>query len=93
MNKLTRLIEHMPYTDLINLQKDIKAGNLDRIIGKKIEDIKPTKAQFCPVCNAQVCQNTHLTLIFGSAEFRQKASFDGPDCLIYFLDKIRKKEE
>jgi hypothetical protein len=93
MNKLPQLIENMTYSDLLALQKDLRVGNLDRLISKRMEDIKPTQTKCCPVCNISVSQDTHLTLIFGPADFRQKASFDGPDCLIYFLDQIRKKEE
>lgn len=92
MNKLTKIIETIPYTDLIKLQKDLKAGNLDKLINKRIETLQPTKAQYCPVCNADIDKNTNLTLTFGPAELRQRASFDGPDCLIYFLDQMKKNQ-
>jgi hypothetical protein len=93
MNKLAHLIESMPYEDLLKLQKDLRAGNLDRLLNKRLDDIRPTRAGFCPVCNAEIDRNTNLTLVFGPAELRQKASFDGPDCLNYFLDRLRKEGE
>ena len=92
MNKLVRLIDTMPHSDLIKLQKDLKAGNLDRLITKRLDDISPTKARFCPICNADINGDENLTLIFGPAALRQKASFDGPDCLIYFLDQLKKNQ-
>ena len=92
MNKLARLIEGMPHSDLIKLQKDLKAGNLDRLINQRLDDISPTKARFCPVCSADINGNDNRTLVFGPAELRQKASFDGPDCLIYFLDQIKREK-
>lgn len=91
MNKLARLIENLPYEDLIKLQRDLKGGTLDRLIDKRIEEIRPTKSAFCPVCNAPVRHNENLTLIFGPEALRQRASFDAPDCLIYFLDRLRKQ--
>ncbi|MBD3208987.1 hypothetical protein GF367_01030 [Candidatus Woesearchaeota archaeon] len=90
MNKLARLIERLPHTELLKLQKDLKTGNLDKLINNRLDDISPTKAKYCPICNAEVPED-NLTLIFGPAAFRQKASFDGPDCLIYFLDQLQKK--
>lgn len=93
MNKLSTLIERLPYTDLVKLQKDLRAGNLDKLLAKRLDDLRPTKAKYCPVCQSDVDQNENLTLVFGPANFRQKASFDGPDCLKYFLEKIGKEEK
>lgn len=90
MNKLVKIIESMPHSDLMKLQKDLKAGNLDKLITRRIDEISPTKAKFCPICNADINGDENLTLVFGSPELRQKASFDGPDCLIYFLDQLKK---
>jgi hypothetical protein len=92
MNRLAHLIDKMPYTDLVHLQKDLRAGNLDKLINKRLEDIRPTKAAYCPVCNADVNHNENLTLVFGPTELRQRASFDGPDCLIYFLDQLKRDD-
>ena len=53
------------------------------------------KTKICPICNAEI-MNNHLTLIFGPESFRQKASFDGVDCLRYFLEKLeldKRKQE
>ena len=93
MNKLAKIIEKLPYHDLVNLQKDLRAGNLDRLINKRLDEIKPTKAGYCPVCNAEINPDENLTLIFGPATLRQKASFDGTDCHIYFLPHIKKNQQ
>lgn len=90
MNKLVHLIQELPYTDLLKLQKDLHAGNLDKLLTKRLDDLRPTKARYCPVCNGDVNANENLTLIFGPANFRQKASFDGPDCLNYFVKQLSK---
>ena len=93
MNKLAKIIKELPYEEILKLKKDLHAGNIERLMNKRLDDISPTEQGTCPVCSAQVQKNDNLTLIFGPANFRQKASFDGPDCLIYFLDQIRKKTE
>lgn len=90
MGKLHNIIEHLPYQDLVALKKDVQAGNVERLINKRIESMQPTKAGICPVCSTHIDSNENLTLTFGPANFRQRASFDGPDCLIYFLDQLKK---
>ncbi len=92
MNRLAKLIEKMAFEDLLRLQKDLRGGNLDKLINGRIDNIKPTQVKYCPVCNSDV-NSKNLTLIFGPPNFRQRASFDGPDCLSYFLEKLRKKGE
>ncbi len=91
MNRLAKLIQKMPYKDLILLQKDLKAGNIEYLVKKRLEAMSPTRARICPVCNAEI-KDDNYTIIFGPSDFRQKASFDGPDCLKYFLDKLEREK-
>ena len=90
-NKLSKLIEHLSYEDLVNLRKDVLAGHLEQHINNRLSILEPTKSGLCPVCNSKVGAE-HLTLVFGPKEFKQKASFDGVDCLEYFLEKIKSKQ-
>lgn len=92
MNKLARLIEKMPYTELVSLQKDLRGGNLDRQLDKRLEQIRPTKAAYCPVCNGPIDPDRNMTLVFGPPYLRQKASFDGKDCLVHFLGRLEDQE-
>lgn len=91
-NKLSKLIEHLSYEDLIRLRQDVLAGHVEHHINKRLSIIEPTKSGMCPVCNGKVADD-HYTLVFGPGNFRQKASFDGVDCLQYFLEKLQEKQE
>ncbi len=92
MNKLARIINNLNYKELLLIKKDLETGNIERLINKRIEELSPTKSKTCPVCGAEI-KNDNYTLIFGPEDFRKKASFDGRDCLEYFLYKLKKQEE
>jgi hypothetical protein len=93
MNKLAHLINTLPYTELVKLQKDLRGGNLDRLLNKRLDELKPTESGYCPVCHAETDPDENLTLTFGTKDFRQRATFDGTDCLKYFAEQLKKKQE
>ena len=84
MNKLSELIKKLSKEDLIKVQQDLDEGHISKLLRKRLENVKT-----CPVCNADVHEEGWV-LIFGEADFRKKAHFDGPDCLEYFLHKMKK---
>jgi hypothetical protein len=93
MNKLAKLIESLDEEDLKLIKKDLEAGNVERLIRKKLEEKKETDFnKVCPVCQSQI-GDEGLTLIFGPADFRKKASFCALDCMEYFLDKIKQDKK
>jgi hypothetical protein len=90
MNKLAKIIGEMSHSDLLKIQKDLKAGNVEKLVKQRIDLMGITKVKMCPVCGGDIV-DSNLTLIFGPESFRQKASFDGVDCLKYFLERLQKQ--
>ena len=88
MKKIISIIETMNPEELEELKKMLEEGEITKTISKKLEIFKnPNKV--CPVCNSPVGEEG-FTLIFGPTDLKQKATFDGLDCLEYFIYKIRK---
>jgi hypothetical protein len=89
MNKLNKIINSLDEDELKLIKKDLQAGNIEKLINKKLQEIIETDFnKVCPVCQNQVGEE-NLTLIFGPKGFRKKASFCALDCLEYFLNKIK----
>lgn len=87
MNRLVKIIGEMSREDLMLLQKDLDAGNLHKLIQRRLGEMEPTKS--CPVCGSELTKNEQkYTLEFGPAGLRQRAYFDEYDCLQYFLKKL-----
>ncbi|HHE36238.1 MAG TPA: hypothetical protein ENL16_00300 [Candidatus Woesearchaeota archaeon] len=93
MNKLAKLIENLNEEDLKLIKKDLEAGNIERLINKKLQEKKEEDFnKVCPVCQTPIGEES-LTLIFGPKGLRKKASFCALDCLEYFLNKIKQEKE
>jgi len=84
MNKLAKLMTTVQYEDLLKLRKDIMAGNMLRLVEERIAAFENPN-RVCPVCGSPVDPLTAYTLYFGPKGLRQRASFDGMDCLRQFL--------
>ena len=91
MNKLAKLIKELPLQDIQLIKKDLEKGNIDRLITDRVKEINDNKITLCPVCSSPVKEGEGWHLQFGSAGLRKKATFDGADCLSYFLERIKKK--
>ena len=93
MNKLAKLIENLSEEDLRLIKKDLEAGNIERLINKKLQEKREEDFnKVCPVCQTPVGEE-NLILIFGPKGLRKKASFCALDCLEYFLNKIKQEKE
>jgi hypothetical protein len=88
MSKVAELINQLNQEELKELKERIEKGEIKKTIENKLEAFKTNK-KVCPVCNSKVGEEG-LTLFFGPADLKQKATFDGIDCLEYFLYKLRK---
>lgn len=88
MNRLSKLLKELPYDDLVRIKRDIAEGNMLRIVDERIDEFENPN-RVCPVCNAPVDPRSALTLMFGPKGLRQRASFDGEDCLAYFVKGMR----
>jgi len=92
MNKLSEIINSLNYEDLRMIEKDIEEGNVSKIVRKRIEQYERS-SKTCPVCYKEIVEgNEAFTLIFGSPDFKKKASFCALDCLEFFISKIKNKE-
>ena len=91
MNKLKRLIEEMDEDDLVNLKRDVDEGNMQRLLKERLDAKRKGPSVSCPVCGMSVNEQEGFHLQFGSSDFRQKATFDGVDCLEYFIERLKKK--
>ncbi len=86
MNRLARLIKELDYESLLKIRRDITEGNMLRLVEERIASFE-NPHRVCPVCGARIEPESALTLFFGPKGFRQRASFDGEDCLAYFVNK------
>lgn len=96
MNKLAKIIETLEYDDLMKIKKDLDEGNIKKLINQRLEEEKTKDDRRCPVCNRKVKEKEGVTLYFGNPDFRKRATFDGMDCLEYFLERLKhtsKQEE
>ncbi|MFP4645564.1 MAG: hypothetical protein ACLFNB_02865 [Candidatus Woesearchaeota archaeon] len=91
MNRLSKIIEDMDLDDLKKIKKDLDTGNIEKLIKKRMKEVQKSQIATCPVCSARVKEGEGLHLQFGPADFRKKATFDGVDCLQYFLERLKKK--
>ena len=92
MNKLAKLIETMSRDDLLRLQKDFEKGTLHNLLHKQLESHVNNRIVLCPVCSTPVKEGEGYHLQFGNkGQLRKKATFDGIDCLQYFLNNIQNK--
>jgi len=85
MSKLAKIIDDLSQEDVLKIKRDLVAGNIDRLIDKKIKlfDREKLSEKFCPVCNAEIKEDAFI-LEFGASYLRKKAYFDALDCLEYF---------
>ncbi|MGV8168580.1 MAG: hypothetical protein ACP5N3_00825 [Candidatus Nanoarchaeia archaeon] len=86
MNKLARIIDNLEKEDLIKIKRDLIAGNIDRLIEKKLRKYPEfnLSEKNCPVCGGDIEEGCYI-LEFGSSYLRRRAFFDALDCLEYFV--------
>ncbi len=87
MNRLSKILETLSLEDLELVKKDLEAGNVHSILNKQITQAKLSKLALCPVCNTPIKEGEGLHLQFGPPSLRKKATFDGVDCLRYFIEQ------
>ncbi len=87
MNKLAAIIDKLPLADLMLIQKDLEAGNIDKLLKQRIAEFDVLKT--CPTCGRELGRDEQrFTIEFGPQGLRQRAYFDELDCLNYFVEKL-----
>ena len=92
-NKLSKLIEELSYGDLALLKKDHDKGNIGKLIAKFMKEKQHSRTTICPVCNGAIKESEGFHLQFGPPGLRKKATFDGVDCMQYFLENLNGKNK
>jgi hypothetical protein len=92
MNILANLIKELEYEELLLIRKDLEAGTLKKVVKKQLEQKRRDQVVSCPVCEQKLTQGEGFYLEFGSNDFRKKATFDGVDCLKYFIENHLSKK-
>jgi len=82
------ILDKLKKEELEELYYLLQQGHFEKIVRNKLEKFKNSN-KVCPVCNTETKEDEGLTIIFGSPNMRQKATFDGVDCLEYFLTKLK----
>lgn len=93
MNRLAKIIQGLGEREIDLIQKDLDAGNIERLIAQRRKQLSIPRETNCPVCGQEVGTQEHLSLEFGPSDLRQRAVFDGPDCLSYFVEERLRKHE
>lgn len=90
MNKLAKLIQGMSKEEIMLLNKDLIAGNLNKVITKRMKEFEVDYSEkFCPVCGGEIGEDSYV-LEFGKSYLRKRAHFDGIDCLSYFINSKKR---
>lgn len=93
MYRFKEFLDSLEHYELVKLKQDLDGGNFDlaKSIQGKISELERKHARFCVSCsnNLNPYNTSNFTLIFGPEDFKKKASFCGPDCLVYFLTKLK----
>lgn len=95
MNKLAKIIDELGQEDLMKIKRDLLAGNVDRLVEKKLNDLNRLNIsdKQCPVCSGAITEGAYI-LEFGPTYLRRRAYFDAVDCLNYFAEvNLKQKSE
>ena len=94
--RLKDIIHTIDYYELLKIKKDLDHGgiHLTKFIENEIKERQKQHHTYCTTCDTDIDphSSTTQTLIFGSEDFKKKATFCGKDCLQYFLKNIEEKK-
>lgn len=88
MERINKVIERLSFEELREFHDHLEPGEVKNLVVNKLERFKNSN-KVCPVCNAPIGDDGFI-LVFGPSGFKKKATFDGVDCLEYFLYNMRK---
>ena len=95
--KLRDVVDSLDYYELVRMKKDLDEGghHLRKFISHMIKEREKEHSALCSVCASEIdptSVNT-FTLMFGSEDFKKKASFCGKDCLEYFISNVDRMKQ
>ncbi|MBS3131407.1 hypothetical protein J4212_03160 [Candidatus Woesearchaeota archaeon] len=97
MQQFKKFLDSMEHYELVKLKQGIENSTIDigKEIKNKIKELEKKHGSYCATCSSDIepYSTYNYTLIFGPEDFRKKASFCGPDCIQYFLSKLKETEK
>ena len=90
--KAEEFVDVIDEDELFKLKTDLHNGGntLKNLVDKKLKEFENRKRKHCVTCGENLSEiGKDFTLLFGSDDFRKKASFCAQDCLEYLLIKLR----
>ena len=97
MYRFKEFLDSLEHYELVKIKQDMDKGALDIVksIQDKIKELERKHSKFCVTCSNTLnpYNNSNFTLMFGPEDFKKKASFCGPDCLVYFLTKLKQVQK
>lgn len=91
--KLKDFVDALDFDELRRLKEDLDRGGIaiSTLVNAKIEEKHLEHGKFCATCFAELdmLKSRSFTLVFGSPDFRKRASFCAVDCMEYFLASIK----
>lgn len=97
MERLHKFIQELSAHELQQIKTDLDNDSkyLRHMIGAQLLLLETGNCKVCANCGSQIleAQHTNLTLTFGPADFRKKATLCGMDCMEGFLARIKRIDE
>mgnify|MGYP001299537363 CR=1 FL=1 len=97
MYRFKQFLEALEHYELIHLKKQVEQGKLDVVkeVQHKIKEHEKKHAADCATCSNDLkpYNSNNYTIMFGSEDFKKKASFCGLDCLEYFLINLKQDKD
>jgi len=97
MYRFKQFLSMLEHPELVKLRQHIEKGDLDvaKEIKKKIIEREKKHAKYCAACSNDIdpFNANSYTLMFGTEDFKKKASFCGLDCLEYFLINLKQMKK
>ena len=91
MSRIPKIVESADLRELQEIERELKEGTIHTLLEKRLSRAQLDKT--CPVCNLPVSREKAFILEFGPYDFRQRAAFDGIDCLEYFITHMKKMKQ
>ncbi|HLC67115.1 MAG TPA: hypothetical protein VJK52_05745 [Candidatus Nanoarchaeia archaeon] len=92
MKKVEEVLGELSFNELIRLKKDLDNGAIEvrKVLQQRIRYREFLHEHHCHTCVAEIDPYSKhtFTMVFGSQDFRKKASFCALDCLQYFLRQL-----
>lgn len=92
MEGIKEVIDDLSYSELRELETNMKGSDVKNLLKEKISEIDKRNARVCATCgdSLDAFSLTNLSLMFGPEDFKKRASFCAFDCLEHFIGKLKR---